>query len=330
MRQLSKHEKGTILITGGAGFIGSHLCEALLKKGLGVVVCDDLSTGSLKNIAHLRKNKNFILVKGSVTDKKLMERLIRRADEIYHLAASVGVTEVISRPLRMFETNIIGSHTILTLAAKYRKKILMASTSEVYGKLTKIPFKETDDSVLGSTSKIRWAYACSKMADEFLALTYFREKQLPVVTVRLFNTVGPRQTGQYGMVVPRFVKQALSREPITVYGSGKQSRCFVHVSEVVEAMVKLMANKKAFGQVINIGSQNEISIGDLAKKVKKLTSSKSRIINVPYYEAYSNGFEDMERRVPDISLAKKLIGFRPKYSIEEIIRSVKESIEQTK
>jgi len=310
------------LVTGGAGFIGSHLCERLLERGDEVFVIDNLSTGSFNNIRHLKDKKNFHLVITETTDRKVLEPIIAQCDVIYHLAAAVGVMKIIAEPIRTIETNVLGTHTILTLAAKYNKKILISSTSEVYGKANSIPFKENDDCVLGPTLKSRWSYACSKILDEFLAFAYYKEKGLPVVIVRLFNIVGPRQTGRYGMVIPRFVKQALEGKPMTVFGDGKQSRCFLHVSEAVEALIKVTENEEAVGQVVNIGSTEETTIEELARKVKQITNSSSEIIYVPYDEAYETGFEDMKRRIPDITKANKLIGFKPTKDIDFIIKSI--------
>jgi len=312
----------TNLVTGGAGFIGSHLCERLLERGDEVFVIDNLSTGSFNNIRHLKDKKKFHLIITETTDRKVLEPIIAQCDVIYHLAAAVGVMKIIAEPIRTIETNVLGTHTILTLAAKYNKKILISSTSEVYGKANSVPFKENDDCVLGPTLKSRWSYACSKMLDEFLAFAYYKEKGLPVIIVRLFNIVGPRQTGRYGMVIPRFVKQALEGKPITVFGDGKQSRCFLYVSEAVEALIKLTENEEAVGQVVNIGSTEEVTIEELARKVKQITNSSSEIIYVPYDEAYETGFEDMKRRIPDITKANKLIGFKPTKDIDFIIKSI--------
>ena len=313
------------LITGGAGFIGSFLCERLLSMGCEVLVVDDLSTGSFENIQHLKSNKNFRFFFGSVEDENLMEPLVQQCDIIYHLAAAVGVRKIIENPVNTLETNIIGTHKVLELASKYHKKIVVTSTSEVYGKFRDAPFKEDDDCLLGPTSKNRWSYACSKMIDEYLALASHKERGLPVVIARLFNTVGPRQSERYGMVIPNFIKQALAGRPITVFGDGQQSRCFVHVSEIVEALIKIAANENAVGQVINLGSNQEITIEDLAVKVKRLALSASDIVYVPYDEAYESGFEDMERRVPDITKAKRLIGFNPVKDVDFIINNIIES-----
>jgi len=311
-----------ILITGGAGFIGSHLCEALLSEGNTVTIIDNLSTGKFSNIAHLKTNKNFNYVIGSVLDKNLLENLIAEADEIYHLAAAVGVKFIIDNPLLSLQTNIIGTEYVLELSNKYKKKVLLASTSEIYGKSECIPFKEEADRVLGSTSISRWSYSCAKAVDEFLALAYFREKKLPVIIVRLFNTVGPRQTGQYGMVIPKFVKAALLSHPIVIYGTGKQSRCFADVADIVWGLKTLMNEPKAIGQIFNLGNTEEITIEDLAQKIKVLVNSDSKIEYVPYENAFEEGFEDMQRRMPDISKISEYIGYKPKYNLDKILERV--------
>lgn len=311
-----------ILVSGGAGFIGSHLCEVLLGRGDTVLVVDNLSTGTYTNIKHLIAHPNFKFFYGSIEDKRFIEPIVQQSDIIYHLAAAVGVRKIIESPVNTLEMNVIGTHNILNMAARYNKKILLTSTSEVYGKLNKFPFKEDDDCLLGSTSKSRWSYACSKMLDEFLALAYYKERGLPVIIVRLFNTVGPRQTGRYGMVIPSFIKQALAEKDITVFGDGHQSRCFIHVSEAVEAIIKLMDCPKAIGELINIGSNQEITINDLAIKIKEITGTKSNISFIPYDEAYEIGFEDMERRIPAIEKARELIGFNPVKSIDFIIEDI--------
>ncbi len=317
-----------ILVTGGAGFIGSHLCEALLHRGNEVFVLDDLSTGRLENIAHLQSNRDFHFTEGSILDMGLLEPLIRQADVVFHLAAVVGVQKIIEVPVDTIEINVLGSHNVLNLAARYRKLCLVASTSEVYGKSNKHPFTEDDDAVYGPTTKSRWSYACSKAIDEFLALAYHKAQGLPVVIVRLFNTTGPRQTGRYGMVLPRFVEQALRGEAITVFGSGRQSRCFADVSDVVRALMLLIDHPAAIGQVFNVGNPEEISIGDLAKLVKKLTGSDSEIRRIPYDRAYQPGFEDMHRRLPNIEKISRLIGFEPRIKLEEIISRIVESKRQ--
>jgi len=311
-----------ILVTGGAGFIGSHLCEAFLSEGHRVTVIDNLSTGKFSNISHLQNNVRFTYVLGTILDREVMESLIAETDEIYHLAAAVGVEYIISNPLISLKTNIIGTENVLEFANKYKKKVLIASTSEIYGKNEKIPFKEEDDRVLGSTHISRWGYSCSKAIDEFIALAYFREKKLPVVIVRFFNTVGPRQSGQYGMVIPKFVKSALLNHPITIYGNGKQSRCFVDVADVIFGIKALMKEPKAIGQIFNIGNTEEICIEDLAEKIKVLVNSKSKIEYIPYEEAYEAGFEDMLRRMPDLSKINNCIGYTPKYNLDMILERV--------
>lgn len=310
------------LITGGAGFIGSHLCEQLLAQGEKVVVLDNLSTGDYRHIAHLESNPGFTCIIDEVQNDTLMDQLIRDCDCVYHLAASVGVRLVIERPTECLVNNIIGTEVVLRYACRYRRPVLITSTSEVYGKSNKTPFNETDDSILGPTCKSRWGYAASKAIDEFLALAYFEEKLLPVVIVRLFNTVGPRQTGRYGMVIPNFVRQALKNEPITVFGNGHQTRCFAHVKDIVPALEKLLGHPDARGKVFNLGSSEEISILQLAERIITLTNSKSEIRLIPYEEAYSEGFEDMLRRVPDLAKTKALIGYEPKQNLDMIIRDV--------
>jgi UDP-glucose 4-epimerase len=310
------------LITGGAGFIGSHLADAYLKRGDQVFIIDDLSTGSFENIRHLKDHPHFHYTIESVHNHPVTAELVDQSDVIFHLAAAVGVKLIVESPVRTIETNVRGTECILSIANKKKKKVLVASTSEVYGLSTQVPFSEDGNLVMGATTKGRWSYACSKAIDEFLALAYWREKKLPTIVVRLFNTVGPRQTGQYGMVIPTFVKQALANRPITVYGDGKQSRCFCYVGDVVGALMKLMDDERSVGQVFNIGSNREISIADLARKVKELTNSESEIVFVPYDEAYEEGFEDMPRRVPDIAKIKKQIGFAPRVDLEGILKSV--------
>ena len=314
-----------VLVTGGAGFIGSHLCEALLNRGDEVVALDDLSTGTLDNVSHLLENKRFRLTITSILDAAGLEPLIRKAEMIFHLAAVVGVKKIIDAPVETIETNVLGSHHVLSLAARFRKLCFVASTSEVYGKSAKHPFTEDDDVVYGPTTKSRWSYACSKAIDEFLALAYHQSQNLPVVVGRFFNTTGPRQTGRYGMVLPRFVNQALRGEPITVYGTGHQTRCFADVRDVVRAVLRLVEEPSAVGQVFNIGNPEEVSIFNLAQLVKNTASSASKICLVPYDEAYQPGFEDMERRVPSIAKLSKLIGYRPKYRLQEIVKQVIES-----
>jgi UDP-glucose 4-epimerase len=311
-----------VLITGGAGFIGSHLSDAYVARGDEVYVIDDLSTGSIDNIAHLKKHERFHYTIDSVHNQPVVAELIDQCDVVFHLAAAVGVKLIVESPVRTIETNVRGTEVVLKQANKKKKKVLVASTSEVYGLSNDVPFREDGILVMGATTKGRWSYACSKAIDEFLALAYWREKKLPTVVVRLFNTVGPRQTGQYGMVIPTFVRQALAGRPITVYGTGEQTRCFGFVKDVVGALVSLMEKDEAVGGVYNIGSNEEVSINQLAEKVRELTGSKSEIVRVPYDEAYEEGFEDMPRRVPDISKVGALTGFRPTVKLEEILQSV--------
>lgn len=310
------------LVTGGAGFIGSFLVEALLDKGWKVTVIDDLSTGSIRNIEHLKDNPNFKYVIDTIMNRNLMAELVDEAEHIYHLAATVGVRLIVESPVRTIETNIKGTEIILEMAAKKGKKTLIISSSEVYGKSNKAPFNEMDDLVLGPTVRSRWSYACSKAIDEFLALAYYREKKLPVVIARLFNTVGPRQTGAYGMVIPRFVTQALEGNPITVYGDGSQSRTFSDVHEIVWALRHLMSEKETIGQVFNIGGIEEVTILDLAKRINDLTESSSEIRFIPFDKAYDKNFEDMMRRVPDIEKARRIIGFNPTSTVDDILKKV--------
>jgi UDP-glucose 4-epimerase len=314
------------LITGGAGFIGSHLTEALLDQGHEVLILDNLSTGSIDNIAHLKGRRGFEYFIDTVNNEPLLAELIDRSDVVFHFAAAVGVKLIVEQPVYTIETNVHGTEVVLKIANKKKKLVLIASTSEVYGKSTVVPFKEDADLVLGPTLKHRWAYACSKMIDEFLALAYWKERKLPVIIVRLFNTVGPRQTGQYGMVVPNFVRQALAGHPITVFGDGHQSRSFTFVGDVVRAMVALINEPRAIGQVFNIGNGREISIGDLAVRIKEMTGSQSPIVRIPYDQAYEEGFEDMPRRVPDISKIRALIGYEPTVELDEILGRVIESL----
>jgi UDP-glucose 4-epimerase len=309
-------------ITGGAGFIGSHLAERLLEDGHEVAILDNLSTGSIDNVAHLKGRSGFSYTIDSVTNESLLAEMIDRCDVVYHLAAAVGVKLIVEQPVHTIETNVHGTEVVLKHANKKKKLVFIASTSEVYGKSTDVPFRESADLVLGPSAKHRWAYACSKLIDEFLGLAYWKERALPVVIVRLFNTVGPRQTGQYGMVLPRFVGQALAGEPITVYGDGTQSRSFTYVGDVVDALVTLMATPAAVGQVLNIGNPHEISIRALAERVRALAGSHSSIVSIPYDEAYEEGFEDMPRRVPDIARIHALIGFEPRVPLDEIIQRV--------
>jgi len=315
-------KQNKILITGGAGFIGSHLAERLLEKNHEVVVIDDLSTGSKDNIAHLLDNEKFAFVHDTILNELTMKKLVDNCDVVYHLAAAVGVRYILDNPLRGIEINVKGTEIVLELAAKDKKKVLIASTSEVYGKNTSAVFPETADSVLGSTKTSRWSYACTKALDEFLGLAYAREKGLPVVIVRFFNTVGPRQTGRYGMVIPRFVGNALNNLPITVYGDGKQTRSFTYVTDVVRGIIDLMEHPQAVGDVFNIGNPQGITIEDLAGKIKQITNSASEIVYIPYEQAYGEGFEDMRYRVPDITKIHHLIGFTPKVSLDEILLKV--------
>ncbi|RJP28976.1 MAG: NAD-dependent epimerase/dehydratase family protein [Candidatus Omnitrophota bacterium] len=310
------------LITGGAGFIGSHLCEELLKGGSKVTVLDDLSTGRVENLASFKNNPDFDFVVGSILNERLIDKLAERCDVIFHLAAAVGVELIVKRPLESLTTNIKGSEIVLDMAYRYQKKILITSTSEIYGKNKNGPLKENDDRILGSPLKSRWGYSTAKAVDEMLAYIYWKEKGLPSVIVRLFNTVGPRQTGVYGMVMPRFVSQALKNEAITIFGNGKQTRCFLHVKDAVRAIIKLMNEPKAVGDVFNIGSQEEVSIENLANQIIDITASNSKIAYIPYEKAYEEGFEDMQRRVPDTSKIEKLIGFKSTYNLKQIIKDI--------
>jgi UDP-glucose 4-epimerase len=311
-----------VLITGGAGFIGSHLGEAMLKDGHSVVAVDDLSTGSIDNIKALMENDCFEFVQDSVQNIQTMNSLIGRCDVIFHLAAAVGVQLIVEQPVHTIETNIHGSEIVLELANKFRRKILIASTSEVYGKNTKTPFSEDDDVTFGSTKFTRWSYACSKMIDEFLALAYHSKDNLDTIVCRFFNTIGPRQTGTYGMVVPRFVRKALLGEPIEIYGSGEQSRCFSNVSDVVGAICKLIECNNAIGEVINVGTQESITINELATKILQMTGSDSIIRHLSYEEAYGRPFDDLMVRIPDISKITRLIGYAPKCTLDETLREV--------
>ena len=317
-----------VLITGGAGFVGSHLSEALLERGDEVFVLDNLSTGSIDNITHLKSHPRFHYTIEAVENEPLLAELIDRCDVVVHLAAAVGVKLIVEQPVHTIETNVHGTEVVLTHANKKKKLVLIASTSEVYGKSTNVPFSEDSDLVLGPTTKHRWAYACSKLIDEFLALAYWKERKLPVIVVRLFNTVGPRQTGQYGMVIPTFVRQALAGQPITIFGDGTQSRSFTYVGDVVRAMVALINDPRAIGQVFNIGNGREITIAELAEKIRALTGSSSEIVRIPYDQAYESGFEDMPRRVPDISKIAGLIGYAPTVELDEILERVIESFRQ--
>jgi UDP-glucose 4-epimerase len=310
------------LITGGAGFIGSHLSEALLARGDRVLVLDNLSTGSIDNIAHLKGRDGFEYYIDTVENEPLLAELIDRSDVVFHFAAAVGVKLIVEQPVHTIETNVHGTEVVLKHANKKKKLVVIASTSEVYGKSDDVPFREDSDLVMGPTPKHRWAYACSKAIDEFLALAYWKERKLPVIIVRFFNTVGPRQTGQYGMVIPNFVRQALAGEPITVFGDGQQSRSFTHVTDVVGALVKLVEEPAAIGQVINIGNVQEVSIQKLAERVRDLAGSRSPIRYIPYSEAYESGFEDMPRRVPDLTKVSQLIGYAPRHNLDDILTQV--------
>lgn len=310
------------LITGGAGFIGSHLSEFLVERGEKVVVIDDLSTGSVENLAAIRKHPAFELHVDSISNVALLNELVDGADFVVHLAAAVGVRLIVESPVRTIELNVHGTELVLQAAAKKQKRLLVASTSEVYGKSTQVPFREDQDLVLGPSTKGRWSYAASKLIDEFLALAYHKEKKLPATVVRFFNTVGPRQTGRYGMVIPSFVRQALRGEPISVYGTGEQTRCFGHVADVVAAVHRLMLEDRAIGQVFNLGSHEEISIRGLAERIRSMVGSSSPIQLVSYEEAYEEGFEDMLRRVPDTRKARELIGFEPKKTLDDILKDV--------
>lgn len=320
------------LITGGAGFIGSHLAEGLLARNEEVFIIDNLSTGSIENIDHLKAHPKFHYHIDSLFNEPLLAELIDESEIIFHLAAAVGVKLIVENPVQTIETNISGTEIVLKHASKKKKKVLLASSSEVYGKSNQIPFNEQADMLLGPTTKSRWSYACSKAIDEFLALAYWHERKLPTVIARLFNTVGPRQTGRYGMVIPRFVQQALAGDPITVYGNGKQSRCFAYVTDVVDGLIKLVHQDNTVGEVFNIGNDQEISITSLAQKVKKKVSpDKSiEIKYIPYEEAYQDGFEDMQRRVPDLSKIKKYIGYQPTLNIDQILDKVIEHFSSTR
>ncbi|MBW2102142.1 MAG: GDP-mannose 4,6-dehydratase [Deltaproteobacteria bacterium] len=310
------------LITGGAGFIGSHLAEALIAGGQEVFVIDNLWTGELKNISSIQQHERFHLVVDTILNESVMNELVFKVDHIYHLAAAVGVKTIMDHPVETLDTNVKGTEVVLRLANRFKKKVFIASTSEVYGKHVEHTLSEDDNRVMGSVKKRRWAYACSKTLDEFLALAYFDEKKLPVVVGRLFNTVGPRQTGRYGMVLPTFVQSALLGKPITVFGDGNQTRSFTHVLDVVQAVTRLMEEPAAEGEVFNVGNDHEVSILDLARVVKEMTGSDSEIELIPYEKAYGPGFEDMERRCPNLDKIRRVIGFEPKYDLEAIVRSV--------
>jgi UDP-glucose 4-epimerase len=314
------------LITGGAGFIGSHLCERLLARGDSVHVLDDLTTGSIDNIRQLKSQPGFDYTIDSAANTSLLAELVDGCDVVYHLAAAVGVELIVENPVRTIETNVHCTELVLSQASKKKRPVMIASTSEVYGKGRDLPFREDGDLTLGATDHARWAYACSKALDEFLALAHWRERKVPAVVVRLFNTVGPRQTGRYGMVVPRFVNQALADKPVTVYETGRQQRCFCHIADVVEALVGLMDDERAYGRVFNVGGQEETTILDLARRVIAAADSASEIVFVPYDEAYEEGFEDMARRIPDISRVRELIGWQPRLDLERIIHDVIASI----
>ncbi|MFZ0820471.1 MAG: GDP-mannose 4,6-dehydratase [Candidatus Acidiferrales bacterium] len=316
------------LITGGAGFIGSHLAERLLARGDEVFLFDNLSTGSMENIRHLKSSERMHYFLDSIDNRQLLAELVDESDAVFHLAAAVGVRLIVESPVRTIETNVNGTQHVLEAAYKKRKRVFIASTSEVYGKSTQVPFHEEADLVLGPTSKGRWSYAASKILDEFLALSYWKEKKQPVIVARFFNTVGPRQTGRYGMVLPNFVSQALKGSPITIFGSGKQSRCFCDVKDCVEAMLRLMGNDRAVGEVINIGTDREITVEGLAQVVKERTGSASPVTYIPYDQAYEPGFEDMMRRVPCLDKLERLTGFRPATSLEEIVDRVAKYFEQ--
>jgi UDP-glucose 4-epimerase len=317
-----------LLITGGAGFVGSHLADGLLARGDEVYVLDNLSTGSIDNIAHLKSHPKFHYTIDTVTNEPLLAELIDQSDVVVHLAAAVGVKLIVEAPVHTIETNVHGTEVVLKHANKKKKLVVIASTSEVYGKSASVPFREDADLVLGPSEKHRWAYACSKLIDEFLALAYWKERKLPVIILRLFNTVGPRQTGRYGMVIPNFVRQALAGQPITVFGDGTQSRSFTYVGDVVRAMVALIDEPRAIGHVFNIGNGREITISQLADRVKALTRSSSEIVRIPYDQAYEAGFEDMPRRVPDISKVRALVGYEPTVQLDEMLTRVVEFFRQ--
>jgi UDP-glucose 4-epimerase len=311
-----------VLITGGAGFIGSHLTEALLAGGNAVVILDDLSTGAIENVKHLKGKPGFTYAVDSCHDRALVAELVDDADFVYHLAAAVGVQLIVDSPVRTIETNVHCTEIVLEQAAKKRRPVLISSTSEVYGKSTALPFREDGDIVLGPAHLGRWAYACSKALDEFLAIAYYRERRVPTIVTRLFNTVGPRQTGRYGMVVPTFVRQALAGEPITVHGSGTQRRCFCHVRDIVRALTQFPGREEFYGEVINIGSTEEVSIIELAERVRAIAGSDSEIVTVPYSEAYGEGFEDMVRRVPDTGKIERMLNWKPRFSLDDILGDV--------
>jgi UDP-glucose 4-epimerase len=311
-----------VLITGGAGFIGSHLAERYLEAGHEVIIIDDLSTGSINNIEHIKAHPRLTYYVESIANRPLTAELVDMCETVYHLAAAVGVRLIVESPVRTIETNVNGTETILSLASKKRKRVIIASTSEVYGKRNKVPFREDDDLILGPPTKGRWSYACSKAIDEFLAIAYWREKRVPTTIARFFNTVGPRQTGRYGMVIPNLVSQALMDQDLTVFGDGLQSRCFTHVADAVRGLMGIAEHPEAVGQVYNIGNDAEISIMDLARRIKLLTGSRSSIVLVPYDSAYEEGFEDMARRLPDLSKIKTLIGYQARIGLDQILADV--------
>ncbi len=317
-----------ILITGGAGFVGSHLADKLIAAGNHITVIDDLSTGKYSNVEHLEGDPNFRLIIDSVLNERLLEELVRDCDEVFHMASAVGVRLIMEQPVKTIETIFHGTDAILKFCSRYRKRVLIPSTSEVYGKGATVPFKEEDDLLTGATDKHRWAYACAKTLDEFLALAHWKETRLPVVVARLFNTVGPRQTGQYGMVVPRFVQAAIRNEPIEVHGDGTQSRCFGHVADVVDGLCKLLETNGCLGQVVNLGNDEEVTITQLAERAIELTGSTSKIRYIPYSEAYGEGFEDMRRRVPSLEKARRLIGYKPTRTLDDIINDVARDFRQ--
>ncbi len=310
------------LITGGAGFIGSHLAQRLLRQGHHVTAIDDLSTGCLENLAPCRSSDRFRFIRASIREKDLMVSLFQRAEAVFHLAAAVGVRLIVEQPVHTLETNIHGSEVVLGLAGKFGCKVVLASTSEVYGKSTNVPFSESDDTVLGSTVYTRWSYACSKMVDEFLALAYRDQFGLPVVICRFFNTVGPRQRGQYGMVVPRFIQQALQGRTLQIHGTGNQSRCFCHVEDVVDALCRLVDCPEAEGEVVNIGTSESVTINELARKIVQMTGSQSRIEHISYEEAFGRPFDDMQIRVPDLTKIQRLVGYQPKYKLDETLAEI--------
>lgn len=317
-----------VLITGGAGFIGSHLAEELLSLGHEIFIIDDLSTGRIYNIDHLEKKKKFHFTIDTILNEKIIDELVRKCDIIYHLAAAVGVEYIINNPLDSLKTNIRGTEIILDAANRYKKKVVLASTSEIYGKSENVPFKEEDDRLLGPTTIFRWSYSTTKAVDEILGLAYWRSKKLPVIVIRFFNVIGPRQTGQYGMVVPKFVKQALLDHPITVYGTGEQKRCFGYVKDVVQGIIELSTTPEAEGKIFNLGNDKEISIGELAELVKKITRSNSPIEYIPYEKAYQEDFEDMMRRIPDLTKTKSIIDYDPKTTLDEMITNIVEYFER--